>query len=522
MLESLRIENLILIRKAEIRFGRGLNILTGETGAGKSAVLAAIRLLCGEKVDTQMLRDPSKPAIIEGEIRFKSLDADPDLLSGEETCCLRREVLPTGKSRAFMNDRLISVSELKRLSSQIIEFADQNGARELLSKSSQRSLLDEWAGIDAKAFARTYALQQKAASDLALLKIEKEKNLYSSQLFYEQIAEIEEISWKEGEEEILSTEHAKIAKAAEYLSAISLIQSELSELALPSFLRKMAIRTPVSEAAALFSSAAIEINEAERLLDQAASLYDPDPNKLAMIEDRIARIEKLKRKFGKSREEVEARLSALKTDLASFEKIDENIASLEKEYARLFEENKKTAADFSLKRSHEALSLQKKMQEELQTLHLPHARFEIALSPKPLGADGCDSVSFLFSANPGQPLQPLEECASGGEQSRVFFAFKIALAAKEGGCALVLDEIDSNVGGVAASILGEKLKDLGKSRQIICITHFAQAAQHAHHHLLVEKTSSVSDAETLVRTLTDRERIEEYTRMTGGLQFPLL
>lgn len=522
LLELLRVENLILIRKAEIRFGKGLNILTGETGAGKSAILSAIRLLSGEKADPQMLRDPSKPAIIEGEIRFCPLNADPDFLSGEVTT-LRREILPSGKSRAFFNDRLITASELKRLSKEMLEFADQDGARELLTPASQRALLDQWAGIDAATLARSYALQQEAASDLARLKIEKEKAHLASALAKEQIAEIEEVAWKEDEERLLTEEHALYAKASENLTVLALIQSELAELSLPSLLRKMANRIPGSstlkEAATLLSNASVEINEAERLLDSAMGHFDADPERLEIIEARIARIEKLKRKFGKTREEVEARLSALKSDLIEFEQIDEKIASLEKQYACLSEKNLRMAEAFSLRRREEGSNLERELQEELRTLHLPYARFQIAIEPKTLGADGCDSIHFLFSANPGQPMQPLEECASGGEQSRVFFAFKSVLAEKEERNCLVLDEIDSNVGGIAASILGEKLKELGKRRQIICITHFAQAAQHAEHHLLVEKTSSGSDAETLVRLLTYAEKQNEYTRMTGGRQF---
>src|SRR5690606_32149452 len=153
--------------------------------------------------------------------------------------------------------------------------------------------------------------------------------------------------------------------------------------------------------------------------------------------------------------------------------------SLEVEYNHLSKENLKMAAILSCRRKEESSHLQQALLQELRSLHLPHADIQIALTEKPLGPDGCDAVRFLFSANPGQSLQPLEECASGGEQSRVFFAFKSILSAKEERSCLVLDEIDSNVGGIAASILGEKLKILGEKRQIICITHFAQAAQHA-------------------------------------------
>ena len=519
MLEHLRIENLILIRKAELRFGPGLNILTGETGAGKSAILAAIRLLCGEKADLQLLRDKTKPAVIEGQIRAKHLEADPDLLAPDGSCTFRREILPSGKSRAFINDRLISAAELKRLASQAIEFADQNGGREILLPSSQRALLDQWAGSPTALLAESYALQQKIGSDLARLKVEKERAHLATALGQEQIAEIEEISWKEGEDEELSLEHARLVKASEDKGALSLVQEELAEMGLPSLLRKMASRLPASEAASHLMSASIEIHEAERLLDRAASLFEADPHQLEKIEERIARIEKLKRKFGKTREEVQARLFAYKNELAEFEKLDENIALLEKELARRTEETKCIANETSRLRSLEAKRLEAALQEELRTLHLPHARFEVRTETKPLGADGCETVRFFFCANPGQPLQPLEECASGGEQSRVFFAFKVAFAQKEERSSLVLDEIDSNVGGIAASILGTKLKELGISRQIICITHFAQAAQHAHHHLLVEKTASGSDAETLVRLLSEGERQSEYTRMTGGRQF---
>jgi len=519
LLEQLKIENLILIRKAEIRFGPGLNILTGESGAGKSAILAAIRLLCGGKADLEQLRDSGKPAIIEAEVRFATPSLDPDLISESGLYTVRREILPSGKSRSFFNDRLINAVELRRLSRQAIEFADQNGAREILTSVSQRALLDQWVGLNSSELARSYERQLAVAGELARLKIEKEKAKLTSSIVEEQIAEIEEVDWKEDEDRALAEEHARHAKTSESAHAIAALQTELQELGLSLLLRKIAHRIPkeAQEAALLFSQASLKILEAEKLLDQVAQKFEVDPERLNLIEQRIAKLEKLKKKFGKTQPEVEARRLALKADLAAFATLDQRIEALEKEYAHLLEENLKTAARFSEKRRREAPSLALAFCKELHSLHLPHARFEIAIADKPLGPDGCDEVHFLFCANPGQPLLPLEECASGGEQSRIFFAFKSALATKEAHSCLVLDEIDSNVGGIAASILGEKLKALGNSKQIICITHFAQVAQHAMHHLLVEKKTSASDAQTLVRHLREEERQEEYIRMTGGV-----
>ncbi len=515
MLESLRIENLILIRHTEIHFGKGLNILTGETGSGKSAVLTAIRLLAGEKADAQLLSDPTKPAIIEGKILFQKLAIpELDLFGDQQTCTIRREILPSGKSRAFFEGRLIGIVQLKKLVRDAIEFANQSGVREILSSASQRDLLDLWAGADTSRIA--YAKQLSLTAELDRLKEEKKSAHLSLEFAQLQIGDIEEVNWKLGEEETLTEEHKNQANAADTTQTLSSVLSELSENSLSSKLRKLANQLPKNEAAALLTSASVEVMEAERLIETSLGQCEPDPHRLEMIEKRIAQIEKIKRKYGRTLIEVDERMQTLKQQVTGFEQIDDRIEAAEAEQLHLRQKNQEIADELSLLRQKQSLSLQEELLTELKSLHLPHARFEISLETKPLGPDGCDCVRFLFSANPGQPLQPLEECASGGEQSRIFFALKSVMAKKEERDCLVLDEIDSNVGGVAASILGQKLQTLGQERQLICITHFVQAAQYATLHFLVEKSSSASDAVTTVRLLNDEEKRCEYQRMMGN------
>lgn len=521
MLEFLRIENLVLVRHAEIRFGTGLNVLTGETGSGKSAILSAIRLLCGMRADSQLLCEREKPAIIEGQIRIKKLELpDLEFFCENGLCTLRRELLPSGKSRAFLNDRLISLSDLRKLTQSAIEFADQNEARDLLTPASQRSILDLWAGIDPAYLARSYEKQRALQTELSTLLTQKEQAESSLDRIAEQIREIEEANWREKEDEELAAEHRMQAESVERAALLTAALLELSEQSLPALFKRIANRISscgLQDAAASLQSASAELLEAERLLEKALSDSEPDEKRLEEIEQRIAEIERLKRKYGKTFEEVQTHLQTLKSQLLQTYRLEEQTTALQDELNALSSANLKQAQDISLQRREKAKELQACLLQDLHALHLPDARLNISIEEKPLGPDGLDSVRFFFSANKGQPLQPLEGCASGGEQSRIFFALKSALAKKEERTCLVLDEIDSNIGGVAASTLGAKLKELGSERQLICITHFVQTAQFASHHFLVEKTT---DATTQIRQLLESERNAEYARMMGSTFIP--
>ena len=514
LLESLNVENLILVEKAEIEFGKTLNILTGETGAGKSAILTAVRLLMGEKADPDLIRSGSNLSVIEAKVRF----ANPSSFCHEEgldlpmqkSCLIRRELSRSGKSRAFFNDEQISLASLRKLMTQEIEFVDQNSARDLSSPQRHRELLDLWAR--APSFTALYQEQLSMIKECQTLK----ERLSSAEIALARaksdLAEIEQASWKGSEEELeLDREHKQLTSSHSLVEQLSQIQQELASVSITPLLRRLANRCKLQDVADLFKSAGIELQEAERILEQSLSQHEVDPKRLIEIEERIGVLERLKRRFGN----VSETQSHLKAQIKELENLGDTLEDLEKRVQTVSERNRLQAQELSKLRKQAALTLSEQLASEIQALNLANARFEVRLESKEMGPDGIDQVRFFFSANIGEPLRPLEECASGGEQSRLLFVFKSLFAQKEGRSCLIFDEIDSNIGGQTAAILGQKLARLADECQVVSITHFVQVAKQASHHFLVSKSSEEGKTKTCIQKLNKDERALEYARMVG-------
>lgn len=521
MLEHLKIENLVLIRRAEFQPCLGLNVITGETGAGKSVVMSAIRLLAGARADAQLIRDGATLAVVEGIIEWNGPPPFDFIPPFQKKARIRREISSSGKSRAFFNDCLITLTQLKTIGASLIEFADQNQARELLS--SQRKLLDLWAKVDLREYRALY--KQQLALQEELQRLENEKHNADLLLSHtqNQIEEIERVQWTDlQEEEALSQEHTELTSKEKTNKLLTSYLHNLQQgTAVSALLKKTASQlyqfelTSLKEAASLIENAVIEILEAERIVEAEAVHCEPDPYRLEFVESRIAEIEKIKRKYGRGHEQVHQHLQTLYEQKSSLEQLDERIEQLQNESNKLTNQLFDMASAISKKRIDAKRTLEERMKDELSSLSLAQARFLILIDKETISLDGIDSVRFFFSANPGCELSPIEQCASGGELSRIFLALKLLLAEKEHRSCLVLDEIDSNVGGVAASSLGKKLKELGKSRQLICITHFVQAAKCATNHFIIEKKVEDNETHSTISLLNHDKKEREFSRMLG-------
>lgn len=481
-MKRLKIQNLILIESAVLEFGSGLNILTGETGSGKSAVLSAIRLIAGERADSSCIRKGAEWALVEAEF---------------DGAILRREIYRSGKNRCFIDDAQVSLSELKEAVQ--IEMVDQSSS--ILGQ--EKPLLDQFAGIteEVLAFEASKSEENRLSNELnGYLAIPKERELEWAK---KDLELIEEVRWKE--EEKLSEEHNLLTHAQELSEKIGAAASVFDEC-LPNLKRAqnlleqiLRLDAKLQPAAQSMKSALLEMEEAGRSVQSYADRIEVNPTRLESLEKEIGAIESLKRRFGP---DIDAQKLKLTQTIDHLTNLDASIETLQKNLSALREKNKLAAASIDQKRKKAAPEFSRLVLEELKSLNIPKAQFLID-----------EEFRFLFSANPGHPPISIEKCASGGELSRLLLAIKTILS--EGKSTLVFDEIDSNVGGQTAAAIGEKLKRLSQFRQVICVTHFVQVAKCGKDHFLVSKSSRGDSTYTMVQKMGEKEKMDEYNRMMG-------
>ncbi len=520
MIEFLKIENLILIEKAEITFGPHLNILTGETGAGKSAVLSAIHLILGERADLQLIRNGADFAVVEARVKIAHRNSAIPLPSPSESILVRRELYRSGRNRIFVDDQLVSLQELKSIIGRSIELVDQSSAHFLSDEGVQRQLLDLYAS--SPDFTPHFERQIEAESKLSQLLIKQKTGLERQKAIEEDLKILEEIDYKDGEEEILAADHALLTHAqdlVEKISEVVFLLSEGSQPILPLLKRKiyqfenlLDIAPQLREAVGLLKNGTLELEEAACGLVAQADCLDTDPHRLSYIEERIGQIESLKRRFGAAFIEKKKQLQ---DELDGIVHLDEDIDTVRNLLKKIQSENHLFLHELTQMRKSASEHLTKEVSKELQSLNLGHGHFVITVQPKLICSHGSDAIHFLFTANPGSPLSSLSE-VSGGELSRLLFAIKTALASRDQSSCLIFDEIDSNVGGETAALLGAKLEKMSSVRQLICVTHFVQVAKRAKNHYLVAKSTHSSGAITTVTQLNSNNRQNEFDRMIGN------
>ena len=525
MIENLAIENLVLVERANISFGPSLNIITGETGAGKSAILSAIRLILGDRADPQLIRKGAERAVVEATIKVRHNSIEELELPPQNTpIAIRRELQRSGKSRCFIDDQQVSLQQLRQVLGRSIEMVDQGSAASLCSEEEQRYLLDGFASLqsDIARFSAQFEAQKGAEVKLQeLIDLQKRGALEQTRI-EEDLAEINEVNWLPGEEEALSEEHSLLTHAQELLEKIGAVTHYLSDSKLRRLSYQLEQMVPVAPkiepAVQSLKNGLLELEEGASLLASFGSSIESNPNRVAAIDERIGAIERLKKRFAPNYDAIESLKREWTAKLNRISNLDEEIEIARTDAAQLQAMNLKDANKITQKRERAAIAFAKSVNGELKTLNLPHAVFAILLEPKPMSQNGSNAIRFLFAANPGQTLAPLDSAPSGGELSRLLFAIKTALADKEESGCLIFDEIDGNVGGQTAAILGEKLEALSQNRQLICITHFVQVAKKGAHHFLVAKHSTPTEAITKVSLLNSSQKEVEYERMTGCIK----
>ncbi len=533
MLSDLRIRNLAIIEDLEIAFEPGLNVITGETGAGKTILMRALGLLLGDRGGADLLRAGADEAEVEALFSGPAVTAALGVADDEAT--IRRVITPA-RQRAYVNDRLVTAARLGEIGEHLVHVYGQHEHHTLVRPETQRALLDAAGDLGAPVAAMTaaYATLVEAEERLRAARDGAAGLAMRRELVRQQVEELASAALRDGEvvelrreREILrhaerlrtaaaEAEHALYAGDAAVVETVSMHAGRLATLA--------AIDPELGEAARLLDEARPALEEAALRLAARARAIAADPERLEQVEERLALAQRLARKLGCEVGDLSERQARLARELAVLEGDGADPAALEQDATRALAEAWRAADALSAGRRRAAALLGKRITGGLHELALAGAELSISLEPlggdrdrASLGASGAERVVFLFKPNRGEPPRPLARIASGGELSRVMLALKAATAGGSDVPTLVFDEVDAGIGGAVAEVVGRKLRQLARGRQVLCITHLPQIAACAEHHYVVRKRPSRGRTRSSAERLSDQERVEELARMLGGV-----
>jgi len=538
VLRELRVENYAVIDNVAIEFAPGLNLLTGETGAGKSILIDALALLLGEKSSSEMVRHGAEKAVVSAVFEaepaaIKVLDANGiDAAEGE--IILRREIAAGGKNRVFVNNQPATVAVLKLLAPLLAAVHAQMESLLAFDSEARLELLDAFAGVETDAAEQTYANWRGLRERIAELERDDQDRLRLVDLWSFQKKEIEQAKLVPGEDEQLEAEKRVLANSEKIHAAAMGVYEGLYEgnAAAATSLRTAARHleelsrydAKLQDSLAAVESARLAVEDVGLAMRDYGERVEASPERLEKVEDRLALIDRMKRKYGATLADVITYGEEVARKLNEVENRDEVLKQLRQELAAAGVEYLDAARAISRKRYQAARKLEKLVEAELEDLAMK-GRFKAEVSgsdePENWSPAGFDRVAYLIATNPGEPLRPAEQIASGGELSRVMLALKVSVESgdhtrKKRERTLVFDEIDTGIGGSAAEAVGTKLRALSRTHQVVCITHLPQIAAFADHHYLIEKREAGGRSRTSVRRLEDHERREEIARMLSG------
>ena len=535
MLELLHIENIAIIERADIMFGRGFNALTGETGAGKSIVIDALGAVLGQRTSRELIRTGAEKAFVSAE--FSGVPAEmPGLaetgLSPEEdgTLLLQRELYGDGRNACRVNGRPVTVAQLRRIGAGLLNIHGQHDGQQLLDEEQHLAYLDRFGRVDdaLTRCAERYGTLRETRREIETLRMDEAEKARRVDMLRHQIDELERADLQEGEEEALLARRnilrsgekftAAIAKADlclnggdEGMGAVSAIREAENAL--------HALRSLGDEFAALserLEALRCEAYDLAETIRDKKEAYEFSPQELDAVEARCDQLYRLKKKYGASVGDMLAYLARSREELDRIEYADERIAQLQETLREQEAAAMEAARALSALRRAAAQELEERISRELTELDMPKLRFAIDFQEKELSENGIDAVSFLMSANMGESLRPIQKIASGGELSRIMLAMKNVLAEQDSVMTMVFDEVDTGVSGRAAQRVAEKLARLSRFRQVLCVTHLPQLAAMADVHFGVEKGEADGRTRTNVLVLDRAARRREVARLSGG------
>jgi DNA repair protein RecN (Recombination protein N) len=547
MLVQLHIENYALVDHAVVEFGPGFNVLTGETGAGKSLIIGALGLVLGQRAHTDMLRADAKPTLIEA--LFDLTDA-PHLqamlttlgITLDEPTLLLKRVLTKSGSRCYINAQLATVTMLQQAGQHLVDILGQHQQHTLLQREQQLDLLDSFGKLmdERAAFQRAYQRYHALAQEYRRLREQEQQRQQRLELVQFQLQEIEQAQLQPGEDERLAQERHLLLNAERLYalaqesyatlyrdepSALSLLAAALDRLT-----HLISLDASQQPLLAELQQSYYVIEDIARSVQTYGAHMDVDPSRLQAVEDRLADIARLQRKYGPTIAAILQHSDTLRQEQQRWEQHGEQLQTLTAELSQARQTLHALTLALSDKRRQAATYLQQAVQQELQELNMANTVFQVAHSLRAhaqgdlrvgnervlLTADGIDEVEYLFSPNPGQEPKPMARIASGGELSRVMLAMKSILARADQIPTLIFDEVDTGIGGGTAKIVGEKLRHVAQAHQVFCITHLPQIASLGDQHYRIAKSVHASHTTTDIQPLGFAERIEEIARMSGG------
>lgn len=540
MLTELRIANFAIIDQLSLEFSRGFHVLTGETGAGKSIIIDAIALLVGGRADEGLIRAGEEEAVLEAAITLPPtgplaarLRAEGLLGEADTELIVRRVLSRSGRHKLYLNGSLTPLRTLQSLAGTLIDIHGQHEQQSLLSAQSQLDALDAFGHLIeirqdyGRAYEQWRACQREKQEMAALLSERSQRE----ELLRFQFKELQEADVKAGEEAALLAERNRLAHAhrlnelsqGSYDALYGAERSVLGTLGtVRDSIRELSgIDSQGKDWEALCDGATAQLRELAHSLRAYHDGLEQDPSRLAQVEERLDRLQRLKKKYGGTEEAVLAKREHLQREIDALDSGEVRLAEVDRRLAEAGQQAEKLAERLTRDRIKAAKKLEGAVTEELGVLRMDRTRFAVMVetdrTESGLGPFGRDRIEYRFSANEGEPLQPLARVASGGELSRVMLAMKTVLAEADEVPIVIFDEIDAGVGGGPAAVMGRRLRALARHRQVFCITHLPQIASHADAHYLIEKSVSKKRTVTQARKLNQADRQEEIARMLGGL-----
>lgn len=537
MLSNLYIENIAVIEKTSIDFKKGLNVMTGETGAGKSIVIDSINAVLGNRTSKELIRTGASSAFVSAEFTNLSekaiaviYEAGFELEDGE--LLIQREISTTGKNKCRINGRPATVSTLKEIGVQLINIHGQHESYELMSPELHISYIDKLAGLESEieAYQEVYKKYKKLSAELKKATVDESERERKIDLLKYQIDELEDADLRDGEYEELNEQKAVLQNSEKIIEAIMSsralmngdeessgvlenlqeINSQLSDIS-----EYMSEVEPINSR---IESAIYELEDCLSELTGLTDLVDTDGGSLDSIEERLDLIYTLGKKYGSTIKEMLDFLDKAKKELNALVMYDENREALIKECDKAYKEAEKLAKALSEKRRATSSEFADKVCEEMAFLDMPNVKLVVVQEKCELNSLGCDNIEFLISTNPGDPPKPISKIASGGELSRMMLAVKNVLSDKDDIDTLIFDEVDTGISGSAAQKVGLKLREVSKSRQVLCVTHLAQIAAMGNSHFKISKSVRDEKTFTKVEKLDHEGRKQELARIIGGTE----
>ncbi|MEN9944196.1 MAG: hypothetical protein RLY18_154 [Pseudomonadota bacterium] len=536
MLQSLALRDFVIVDHLELDFGSGFSVLTGETGAGKSILLDALALALGERADTSQIREGCQRAEIaaifqveedlQDEIAAWLGEADFPL-EDDHRIVIKRSIDHSGRSKAYINGSAASLNQLRELGDRLVDIHGQHAHQLLLKAGAQRELLDRHANLHDQAaiVAQAYQSMNATAKQLQQAEAAGADLQREQERLQWQLDELNEIAPQAHEWEEIQTAHARLANAAKIIQGIELAIDSLSdsEQSIESQLHRVqhAIDDLVrhdpnlNEINESLRNAQIQIDEAIHGLNRYRQKMDLDPDRLAELEARMQALHTAARKYKVNPEQLPELWISSQEKLAAFTAA-QDIESLRQKFKVQESEFLKLARDLSKRRHQAAAELSQAVSDAMQHLAMAGGKLQVLVSPSEASRHGIDQIEFLIAAHSGSTPKPLAKVASGGELARISLAISVITSKASFTPTLIFDEVDSGIGGAVAQTVGELLKQLGQSHQILCVTHLAQVAAQGDHHFKVSKQALDGKTHSEVRSLGRQERIEEIARMLGG------